>query len=116
MNWTDNKPYFRHFVIELEYPFEETDSLGWTKEKVELVLKKLNIQKIKSIEHLFRPQGASLVYIISSSHMAVHTWPENNYIHIELLTCSRNKKLGDLDSVIKDTFPGVTYKITELTY
>lgn len=116
MDLKDNKPYFRHFVVELECSFKEANSLDWIKTKIASLINNLDIRVLKSVEHLFQPQGIATLYIISSSHMAVHTWPENNYIHIELLTCSRNKKLDDLDLVIKEIFPGSTYKITELIY
>lgn len=116
MNWDDNKPHFRHFVIELEYQFKEVDSLSWVKEKVAVLLKKLDIQKIKNIEYLFEPQGASIIYIISSSHLSIHTWPENNYIHIELLTCSKSQKFDSLSLICKEVFPNLQYKISELTY
>lgn len=115
MNWTDNKPYFRHFVVELECTFKEANSSDWIKTKIASLTSKLDIRVFKGVEHLFQPQGISLLYIISSSHMAIHTWPENNYMHIELLTCSRNKKLDNLDLIIQDIFPGSKYKITELT-
>lgn len=111
-----NRPYFRHFVVELECPFKEANSLDWIKTKIASLISKLDIKVFKRVEHLFQPQGISLLYIISSSHMAVHTWPENSYIHIELLTCSRNKKLDNLDFVIKNIFSGSEYKITELIY
>lgn len=110
------KPYFRHIVIEIESSFKNTDSLSWIKKNIALLIKQLEIETIKSIYHLFKPQGISLIYIISSSHLAVHTWPENNYIHIELLTCSKNTKLDKFDSVIKEIFPNMEYKLTELKY
>lgn len=38
--------------------------------------------------HKFSPQGMSLVLIISASHITVHTWPEDQYIGIDIFTCS----------------------------
>lgn len=116
MDFKDNKPYFRHFVVELKCSFKEANSLDWVKTKIASLIDKLDIKVLKNVEHLFQPQGISLLYIISSSHMAVHTWPENDYIHIELLTCSRNKKLDDFDLAIKEVFSHLKYRITELTY
>lgn len=116
MGLKENRPYFRHFVVELECPFKEANSLDWIKTKIASLIGQLEIRVFKSVKHLFQPQGISLLYVISSSHLAVHTWPENNYIHMELLTCSTNKKLDDLDLVIKKIFPRSKYKITELIY
>lgn len=38
--------------------------------------------------HKFSPQGISLILIISTSHITVHTWPENKYVGIDVFTCS----------------------------
>lgn len=116
MSWKDNKPYFRHFVVEIECPFGEANSLAWVKARIILLINKLDIQIIKDINHLFQQRGISLIYIISSSHMVVHTWPENNYIHIDLITCSKSRKLDNLGVIIKEVFPNFQYKISELSY
>ncbi len=38
--------------------------------------------------HQFSPQGLSATIILSESHIAVHTWPENGRGYIVLTTCS----------------------------
>ncbi len=116
MNLQNKRPYFRHLVIELESPFNEANSLEWIKEKIGLFIQGLDIKTITSVEHLFKPQGISLIYIISSSHLSVHTWPENNYIHLDLLTCSRNFELNKMDEVIRKVFPEMKYLVSDLVY
>ena len=37
--------------------------------------------------HQFEPQGATAVAILSESHVAVHTWPERDYVAIDVFTC-----------------------------
>lgn len=37
--------------------------------------------------HLFEPMGITLLFVLASSHLSIHTWPENQYIHVDLLTC-----------------------------
>lgn len=34
--------------------------------------------------------GITLVYILAESHIAIHTWPEVGYLHIDIVTCTRN--------------------------
>jgi len=116
MNNLKSRPYFRHFVVEVECSFEEANSLKWIEEKANLLINKLGIRTLKKIEHLFKPQGISQIYIISSSHMAIHTWPENNYIHIELLTCSTNHQFDKFKDSVNEVFQNFKYHITELKY
>lgn len=37
--------------------------------------------------HKFSPQGVSGVVVIAESHLAIHTWPEYNYVAIDIYTC-----------------------------
>lgn len=34
--------------------------------------------------------GITLVYILAESHLAVHTWPEVGYLHLDIVTCTRS--------------------------
>ena len=35
----------------------------------------------------FQPQGLTAFCLLAESHLAVHTWPEEDYIAIDLFTC-----------------------------
>lgn len=37
--------------------------------------------------HKFFPRGITGVILLAESHIAIHTWPERNYISIDLFTC-----------------------------
>jgi S-adenosylmethionine decarboxylase proenzyme len=39
------------------------------------------------IQHLFTPQGCSIILLLSESHMTVHTFPERKYIAFDIYTC-----------------------------
>ncbi len=39
------------------------------------------------VEHHYEPQGYSCVYLLSESHLSVHTFPEENCSQIELMSC-----------------------------
>ena len=38
----------------------------------------------------FEPQGLTAFCLLSESHLAVHTWPERDYVGIDLFTCGKN--------------------------
>jgi len=41
----------------------------------------------KNIHH-FNDNGAfTALYLLSESHLSIHTWPENNFIAIDIFTC-----------------------------
>ncbi|MCX8191942.1 MAG: adenosylmethionine decarboxylase, partial [Nitrososphaerales archaeon] len=35
----------------------------------------------------FEPYGVSAVYLLSESHLSIHTWPEYGYIALDIFTC-----------------------------
>jgi S-adenosylmethionine decarboxylase proenzyme len=40
-----------------------------------------------TLEHQFTPHGCSVVYLLAESHISVHTFPEKNYIAMDIYTC-----------------------------
>lgn len=111
----DTRPFFRHIVIEAKCDSSDLDSLDWVNKKIISLLNKLKINIVSKLEHKFSPQGISSVYILSSSHLAVHTWPENKYLHIDLITCSRDVDFRNLEKFVHVCF-GNEVSITFLKY
>lgn len=46
---------------------------------------------VQSNFHHFSPLGISGVVVIMESHLTIHTWPEYNYIAIDIFTCGAIK-------------------------
>lgn len=40
----------------------------------------------------FNPQGLTGFFLLSDSHFSFHTWPEKNYVAIDLFSCGNEKK------------------------
>ena len=39
------------------------------------------------LDHHFDPQGSSGVILLAESHLAWHTWPEHEFISLDIYTC-----------------------------
>ncbi len=61
---------------------------------------KLNIVDTKITK--FKNKGLSLTFILSTSNLLVHTWPEHNAIHIDLITCAPLYKKELLGQTLTD--------------
>jgi S-adenosylmethionine decarboxylase len=57
---------------------------------------------LQKIEHVFEPQGFSVLYLLSESHMSIHTFPERDYLAFDLYTC-RNYANNDEYNQIYNT-------------
>ena len=39
--------------------------------------------------HKFKPSGITGVIVLSESHMSVHSWPEIDYLAIDIFSCGK---------------------------
>lgn len=42
---------------------------------------------LDTVEHQFKPQGYTALFLLSESHFAIHTFPERGKTYIELTSC-----------------------------
>jgi len=76
---------------------------------------KLGIKVLKSIKHEFQPLGTTILLILSFSHLSLHTWPEHDYIHIDLLSCNRLNKTN-IKSIAKKIFESKSVILRQIHY
>jgi S-adenosylmethionine/arginine decarboxylase-like enzyme len=65
---------------------EETDPYK-LKDKYDKILKDSGFGILKYVEHYFEPFGYTGLWLLSESHFAIHTFPEENISYIELSSC-----------------------------
>ncbi|MEM3463813.1 MAG: adenosylmethionine decarboxylase [Candidatus Bathyarchaeia archaeon] len=51
------------------------------------VVAKSGLHVVSSSFHQFEPHGVSAIYLLSESHLSVHTWPEYGYMALDIFTC-----------------------------
>lgn len=59
---------------------------------LEQMLKNSGFNIVGFNEYHFDPQGYSAIWLISESHLAVHTWPEKDKAYVELSSCNGKKQ------------------------
>ncbi|MDD5145577.1 MAG: adenosylmethionine decarboxylase [Candidatus Pacebacteria bacterium] len=50
-------------------------------------VKRANNTPLDIVIHKFQPQGLTGVVLLAESHIAIHTWPEFNYVALDIYTC-----------------------------
>lgn len=83
---TQSTPTINHIsaIIKLE---SLSNSLDFIENLAKAIIDGLELTVVKKIDNKFEPIGRTLVYILSESHLAIHTWPEYNILHIDLVSC-----------------------------
>jgi len=95
-------PIIKHFVASVKAESFE-NSIEKVEEVAESIVGDLDLNVVKKLSHMFSPQGITLVYILSESHLVIHTWPESGFVHIDMVTCSlRTEK--EFESSLKYAF------------
>ena len=95
---TQSTPTINHIsaIVKLDYL---SNSLDFVENLGKTVINGLELTVVKKIDHKFEPVGRTLVYILSESHLAIHTWPEFSILHIDLVSC-KNTTVFDFDKVL----------------
>ncbi len=65
------------------------------------LVKKYNLKVVKKAIHQFEPYGVTGVYVLSESHLSIHTFVEEGKVAMDLYTCSDNRNFDDIVKYIK---------------
>ena len=84
-------PLIKQFVALIKIkPFD--NFLEFVEELADNMISDLDLKVVKKMSHIFSPAGITLAYILSQSHLILHTYPENSVIHVDLVMCAKRSK------------------------
>lgn len=106
-NWRRDILLGRHLIIDIS-PRDNT-ILHDNAELFRVIEQSLNVCNVKVeriVDKHFEPHGYSVYFMLSESHLYMHTWPEHNAICLDLFVC------GDTDF---DLFQSTLYGLMPYT-
>jgi len=71
-----------------------------------------NVKRLKSHYHQFTPQGVTGFVLLAESHVSIHTWPEKNYLALDIFTCGKE---GSAEEVYRNLYRAFKPKRAEKT-
>ena len=71
------KPFGRHLILELAECKIDLNNINKIKKILLQAVKISNAKIEKVISKKFYPQGFSLIYVLSESHLSIHVYPED---------------------------------------
>lgn len=90
--WDENIPLINHTVIEARGLTEDfLDSADLLKKSCDLLCKDIGLNVVERRVHKFSPIGKTVFYVLEESHLSIHTWPESGYMHLDLVTCTKDE-------------------------
>lgn len=48
----------------------------------------IGAEVVEECFHKFEPIGISYIAVITTSHLSIHTWPENGYAAVDIFSCN----------------------------
>jgi S-adenosylmethionine decarboxylase len=66
------------------------ETINGVKPLMEKIIKGCNLNVVSQCEYQFSPIGATMLYLLSESHLTIHTYPEKKACSINLYTCDPN--------------------------
>jgi len=61
-----------------------------------------NISLLNTSWHNFDNKGAfTVIYLLAESHLSIHTWPEKNYIALDVFTCGNSNTELIVQKIVK---------------
>lgn len=77
------------------------------KKKIKKILKQAALiagaNPLKYIDYQFNPNGVTAVWILSESHVSIHTYPDHEYAHVDIFTCGKHcNPLKGINEIIKN--------------
>jgi S-adenosylmethionine decarboxylase proenzyme len=73
----------------------------------EEICRVFNFTVLNRAEYKFEPHGYTILYMLSESHISIHTFPERNFASFDLYSCRHyddTKELKDIYSFVLDNF------------
>ena len=92
---------------------EQIDSLDFWQTVLPAAIEGSKMEILNSSFYKFDPQGVTGFLLLSSSHLSIHTWPENQYIACDLFTCSGEE---DTKKVLAYLTENITHTKIEVTH
>jgi S-adenosylmethionine decarboxylase proenzyme len=68
------------------------------------IIEEMKLNVLNYMCYDFKPYGCSMVYLLSESHMCIHTYPEHSSFSFDLYTCNKESDLKEICHIIYKYF------------
>ena len=70
---------------------------------------------VGDLERHFEPNGYTAILLLEESHLSIHTWPEYNYVSVDLYSCNLNTDFEAVKNFLVEQMKAekVTYTLVD---
>lgn len=95
-----------HIIIDMN-EIDDNEPLKYTStisDILDNIVKKFNLSVVGKVIHQFQPFGVTCVYVLSESHLSIHTFVEEKKVAMDLYTCNTFENSIDVVDYIRGLF------------
>ena len=92
--FSENKKYSgKHMICDIRevQNLQLLNNIHGMKEILNNICNKYDYTILSRTEYEFDPQGLTILYLLSESHISIHTFPECRYFALDIYTCREYK-------------------------
>ena len=97
------------FEVAVRHDGEHTTSPLNDAKKLKKILREIakvcKLTVLRTSTHQFEPYGVTSLFLLSESHLSIHTWPEHGKFAMDVYSCNDNYSEMDIESIIRKYLP-----------
>lgn len=109
-------PYFRHYAIKLIFPNKVVIDERFVDKIANLLIVNLKLTVVNQGKYEFTNNGLTKFWVLSQSHLVIHTWPEIGALHVDLMTCNPSILTSKIIENCLSSLPIQNIIVAELKY
>lgn len=91
-------------------PIELLKEVDVVRSLLNKVVAEAKLNKVGEVFHQFKPHGVTGVILIAESHISVHTWPENNFVAVDIFTCGKEGDAEKAFEILVEVFKAADFE------
>ncbi len=109
-------PFFQHYVIKIIFTEYTEIKESLIDQVANLIINHFNLSVVSQGKHEFTNHGLTKFWVLSQSHLVIHSWPENYALHLDLMTCNNSIQSSvEIENTL-NLLPIKQLKVTQLKY
>jgi S-adenosylmethionine decarboxylase len=92
----------KHMIIDaFECDSSRLNNMTYLEQLLTKAAQDAGMKILYSYFYQFTPQGITGMLILSTSHISIHTWPEERYASLDFYTCGEQDPMDQIESLLK---------------
>ena len=97
------------FEVAVKHDGEHTTSPLNDAKKLKKILREIakvcKLTVLRTSTHQFEPYGVTSLFLLSESHLSIHTWPEHGKFAMDVYSCNDNYSEMEIEDIIRKYLP-----------